>query len=304
MMTRLESRLSALAIAAGRRLQPVRVRGLPRLFYKTAPYIFGKGRRVAESVSGIRLPVDTSEYASCMMLYGRYAPEIVALLTSLVRPGDSVLDIGAQLGFITAHLARLTGPEGAVHSIEPDPTALARLRETLAENHLEWVKVLPVAASDRSGSLTLYLSPTLGWSTAVAGSHLQGLVPHEVPAISVDELAARGEIRRPVKLAKIDVEGFEVSVIDGMRAVIAEDRPRLIVEVNPPLLRPLGQTPRDLFSRIEQHGYRIFGISEPRGVMNGGRFALAPLSDATEACDIFCVPEEAAGEFSTWSKGR
>lgn len=297
-----ERRLTTLAIAAGRRLQSVRIRGLPRLFYKTAPYIFGRGRRVASSVSGLRLAVDTSEYASCMMLYGRYAPEIVALLEQTVCAGDSVLDIGAQLGFITAHLARLTGRAGAVHSFEPDPTALARLRETLRENDFEWVKVFPMAAADRAGSLTLYLSPTLGWSTAVAGSHLTGLVPHEVEAIPIDDLAARGEIRRPVKLAKIDVEGFEISVLDGMRSILAEDRPRLIVEVNPPLLRPLGQTPRDLFSRIEQHGYCIFGIREARGLMNGGRFELTPLSDTQEACDIFCLPEEAAGEFR--ARGR
>lgn len=296
----LERRLTTLAIAAGRRLQPVRVRGLPRLFYKTAPYVFGRGRRVAEAVSGLRLAVDTSEYASCMMLYGRYAPEIVALLTRFVRPGDSVLDIGAQLGFITAHLARLTGPAGAVHSFEPDPTALARLRETLRENRLEWVKVFPVAAADKEGSLTLYLSPTLGWSTAVAGSHLQGLEPREVKAIPIDELAARGEIRRPVKLVKIDVEGFEVAVLDGMRSLISEDRPRLIVEVNPPLLRPLGQTPRDLLSRIEEHGYRIFVVREPRGVLSGGRFELEPPPTTMEACDIFCVPEETASDLARW----
>lgn len=298
MRTQFEIRLQTLAIEAGRRLQPVRVRGLPRLFYKTAPYIFGRGRRVLESVSGLRLAVDTREYASCMMLYGRYSPEIVALLEATVRPGDSVLDIGAQLGFITAHLARLTGKPGAVHSFEPDPTALSRLRETLRANDFEWVRVFPIAASDKSGSLTLYLSPTLGWSTAVAGSHLTGLVPHEVEAAPIDELAARGEIRRPVKLVKIDVEGFEISVLDGMRTILSEDRPRLIVEVNPPLLRPQGQTPRDLFYRIERHGYRNFRIREPRGLMSGGRFELTPLSDTQEPCDIFCVPEESAGEFS------
>jgi len=89
----------------------------------------------------------------------------------------------------------------------------------------------------------------------------------------------------------------EMAAAMRLRLILAEDRPRLIVEVNPPLLRPLGQTPRDLFSRIERHGYCIFGIREARGLMNGGRFELTPLSDTQEACDIFCLPEEAAGEF-------
>lgn len=292
MLSDLRSRLTSLAVAAGKSLKPVRVRGLPRLFYKTAPYIFGRGPRIAPSVSGLKLAVDTEEYASCMMLYGRYAPEIVALLEHFVHAGDSVVDIGAQLGFITAHLARLTGESGAVHSFEPDPSALSRLRDTLSANHFEWVHVFPVAAADRAGTLTLYVSPTLGWSTAVAGSHLTGLVPHEVTSARLDDIAARGEIRRPVKLVKIDVEGFEISVLDGMPKILAEDRPLLIVEVNPPLLRPLGRSPRDLISRIEDYNYRIYRLQEPKGLLSGGRFQLTPLSDTQEPCDIFCVPAE------------
>jgi FkbM family methyltransferase len=290
----LHQTLSALAIAAGRRIAPLRVRGIPRLLYKTAPFLIGRGLRVVESVSGLRLAVDPCEYASCMMIYGRYAPEIVALLRRLVGEGDSVLDIGAQLGFITAHLARLTGPRGAVHSFEPDPAALARLRWTLRENGFDWVKVFPVAATGKPGKLTFHISPTLGWSTAVAGSHLTGLVPIEVDGVPVDDLAARGEVRRPVRLVKIDVEGFECAVLDGMRTLIAEDRPFLILEVNPLLMAPLGQTPRDLLSRIEEHGYRVYRIREARGVLAGGgvEVSLVSPSSSLDSCDILCVPPE------------
>jgi FkbM family methyltransferase len=295
-VARAPASLASLAIAAGRRIEPLRVRGIPRLLYKTAPFVIGRGVQTVESVSGLRLAVDTAEYASCMMVYGRYAPEIVALLKRLVRSGDSVLDIGAQLGYMTAHLARLVGPEGSVHSFEPDPAAISRLRRTIEENGFDWVRVFPVAASDRPGKLTLHISPTLGWSTAVAGSHLTGLVPIEVDSVPVDDLAERGEIRRPVRLAKVDVEGFEAAVLDGMREVIAADRPYLILEVNPPLMAPLGQTPLDLLARVAEHGYRIHRIREPRGLLAGGRFELTRVSpeDVINSCDVLCVPEEAA----------
>jgi FkbM family methyltransferase len=285
---------SKLSLAAGRALTRVRIRGIPRLFYWTAPFVVGRGIQMHECAAGFRIAVEAHDYAGCMMLYGRYAPEIVSLFRALVRSGDSVIDIGAQIGYMTCHLASLVGESGRVHSFEPDPNAVGRLRAAVRENGFSWVEVFPVALGDAGGEITFYVSRTIGWSTALHGTHLTDLSEIRVPCLRLDDVAAGGQIRRPVALVKIDVEGFECSVLDGMQELIAKDRPLLTVEVNPAMLRAGGRSTMDMLGRIARHEYRFYEIGEVPGILNGGRVQLRLVDPAREmgSCDVLCVPRE------------
>jgi len=286
--------LRQLALAAGRKLSRVRLRGIPHLMYWSHRMIMEPGTHVVPSVSGIRLAIDASDYASCMMFYGRFSPELITLMNSIVQPGDSVVDVGAQLGYVTAHMAERVGSSGSVHSFEPDPNALLRLHSTVGSNNYSWVKIFPVALTDLEGEIDFNVSPVLGWSTAVNGTHHQGLSKIRVRAASFDKLAENGEIRRPVTFVKIDVEGLECAVLDGMQKMIRGDRPVILAEVNPLLLKPNGLNTVDLLSRLERFQYRLFLVVESPGVLNGGRVTLSPVA-ATEHlafCDVLAVPEE------------
>src|SRR5215831_12922393 len=132
--------LRKLAIATGRRLKQVQFRGLPRLMYWSGALVSPRGVNTIETVSGLSFPLDLSDYASCMMFYGVFSSTLVRLLSRLIKASDSVIDVGAQLGYISGHMARLVGANGCVHSFEPDPNALARLRATVEANGHSWVK--------------------------------------------------------------------------------------------------------------------------------------------------------------------
>src|SRR5215510_15381612 len=97
------------AMLAGRKLSRLRIRGIPRLMYLSSPLIVEPGVQILESVTGVRIAIDVRDYASCMMLWGRFSPELVTLIRNLVHPGESVIDVGAQLGYITSHLAAAVG---------------------------------------------------------------------------------------------------------------------------------------------------------------------------------------------------
>jgi FkbM family methyltransferase len=286
--------LRQLALIAGRRLSRVRLRGIPHLMYWSRRMIMDPGTHVVSSVSGRRLAIDASDYRSCMMFYGRFSPELITLINSIVQPGDSVVDVGAQLGYVTAHLAERVGSNGSVHSFEPDPNAIVLLRSTVGANNYSWVKIFPIALSDLEGEIDFNVSPTLGWSTAVNGSHLQGLSQIRVRAASFDKLAENGEIRRPVKFVKIDVEGWECAVLDGMQKTISRDRPLILAEVNPLMLKPNGLDTVDLLSRLARFQYRLLRVDEPPGLLNGGRVSLSPVAAAEHLafCDVLAVPEE------------
>jgi FkbM family methyltransferase len=288
-------RFQVVAVGVSRALLRVRLRGVARLLYLTAPLAFPPGIQLVDSAAGLKLTADPRDYFSCMMVYGRYAPELVALLAELVQPGDSVMDVGAQLGYISSILARLVGSNGRVHSFEPDPNALLHLRRTIEANGLTWVKIFTFAAADRAGELTFNLSPQLGWSTAVNHTHYDDLTPVQVRGVRIDDLDAAGEIRRPVTFVKLDVEGFESSVLDGLQAVLARDRPSIITEVNPVMLRPRGQTSADLLARIIPHGYSVYQIGPAHGILSHQQFTLAPVDEPARElpfCDVLCVPSD------------
>ena len=288
-MVAVDSFAQKATFSAANVLRHVRLRGIARVLYQTARATYPPGVRVFPSVTGVSIAVDPHDYFSCMMLFGRFAPELLAVLRDVVQPGDSVIDIGAQLGYVSANMARLVGPCGHVHSFEPDPNALPRLHETLEANGFGWVKVFPVAAADRRGTLSFNLSPMLGWSTAVANTHLQGLTSIEVRCERIDDLDAAGEIVRPVRLIKIDVEGFEASVFGGMQELLRRDSPLLISEINPVMLRPLGQDSTDVLRPLAELGYVFFTVEPAAGAMSEQQYRLLPVRDVTQPlpfCDV------------------
>lgn len=289
-------RSAAIRVAnlAGRGLARLRVRGIPRLMSWTGPALVGRGVRLVRTASGRKLCIDGGDYFACMMFYGRFGTDLLALLDALVRPSDRVLDVGAQLGYVTGHLASLVGATGRVLSFEPDPNALARLRRGVEANGLAQVSVMPMAASDRDGELVLHVSPVVGWSTAVRGTHLGDLVPVTVRAARLDTLRDEGVIEGPIRLVKIDVEGYEANVLDGMQRLLAEDRPYVVLEVNPELLTPAGHRPADVLERLVRHGYVLHRLEEPAGLLDGGRVRLVPMEVGTEVgfCDVLASPAE------------
>jgi FkbM family methyltransferase len=285
-----------LAIATGRTVSRVRLRGLPRLMYWSGPLISARGVNTIETVSGMSFALDLSDYASCMMFYGVFSQDLVRLLSALVKAGDSLIDVGAQLGYISAHMARLVGFRGCVHSFEPDPNAVSRLRAGVQANGQEWIKIFPMAVGNVEGEIDFYVSPTLGWSTALGATHLTGLSQIKVRCASIDRLSADGEIRRPVSLVKIDTEGYECAVLDGMHRLMLEDRPFVIAEINPMLLGANHETSADVLSRFFECGYRVHRLEGARGLLSRGRFDLVLVDRPVELgfCDVLCVPEEKA----------
>ncbi len=144
----------------------------------------------------------------------------------LLRPGATVWDVGAHIGFFTALAARCVGPGGRVHAFEPLPANRIRLLETIEMNGLEAVEVHPTAVADRAGTRQLYgHSSTSMWSL-VERANVQHI---EVPCVTLDGLLAERSFGIPA-LVKVDVEGAELDVLRGGLHLITETSAALIVE--------------------------------------------------------------------------
>jgi FkbM family methyltransferase len=163
------------------------------------------------------------------------------ILARLVAPGDWVLDIGANVGQYTLLLSRLVGPSGRVLAFEPMTTTAATLA-SVSGRYAAWqnVSVLNLAASDHVGMLSFELPIDQAGLRNYERAQVtrDGTTP--VFGISIDAL----QLPNRVSLAKIDAEGHETEILNGMRHTIERDLPALIVEDNgggfPDFLNRLG----------------------------------------------------------------
>ncbi len=180
---------------------------------------------------------------TCRSAYeGTYEREILHLLDDLLDRGDSVVDVGANVGIITAHAAQLVGPTGRVVAVEPSPRCLSDLE--LVSGEFPNVTIVAVALGPSEGTveLTGWDNPDhRGLGTLVA-DHRAGLKEnwHNGEAVAVPQIRLQDLIDNQlgtdgeVALLKVDVEGYEPAVLAGAPTLFSDRRVRsAILEVTP-----------------------------------------------------------------------
>ncbi len=176
----------------------------------------------------------------------------MAVVDALVRPGDVVVDAGANIGVYTARLAQLVGPEGAVHAFEPHPLALERLGIVAAAE--PGVEIHPVALADRRGRATLSVPRGEDGSPLLALARLGPAEDAETVEVETTTLdAALGADAGRVAFVKCDVEGSELAVLRGALGVLREARPRVLVELE---RRHAGDELDETLALFAELGYR------------------------------------------------
>ncbi len=186
----------------------------------------------------------------------------LSALRRLVRPGDTVIDVGANVGVYTLRLAHLVGPSGRVFAVEPEPGNLALLRENVERNGHANVTVLPVAASDHDGEAELSLSPdNQGDHRVIPGAGGRASVP--VRAARLDGLLADAG---PVSLIKLDVQGAEGLALAGLERTLARSPDAaLLFELWPWGLEAAGTPAPRLLSWLSARGYTFEALDERNG---------------------------------------
>ncbi len=160
---------------------------------------------------------------------GCYEYEKQRLLTSEVRPGDTVFDIGAHRGFFTLVASVLTGPRGRVIAFEPLPLNQSYLYEHLRVNRTNNVTVIEAAVADFSG--TARFSDGSDYNPKCISAHLSNEGEIEVRTLTLDEVVESGEAPSP-RLMKIDVEGAEVMVLRGAHRLLERTGPTLVIDTH------------------------------------------------------------------------
>lgn len=186
----------------------------------------------------------------CAIAGPEYEPELLWLLTT-IQPGDTFVDVGANIGIYSLHAARCLKGSGAVFSFEPSPDAVRMLMKNNEQNGFEKI-ITPIhaAASRTSGQLFLAGSPTK-WNSLQLHDHPPG-IPIEVK--TVDQVLSDETRRAKFHFMKIDAEGVETDVLEGARDLIDRMWPKIIFENS---INRSNELPTDW---LLQRGYSIHAV--------------------------------------------
>ena len=182
----------------------------------------GDGRAVALTHRGDKIFLDTRDLGLTphIATHGIWEADVEAVLGRLLRPGQIVAEVGANMGYHTLAMAEAIGPAGHIDSFEANPAVLPLLRATLAVNGLDGVVTLhPAAALDAPGEVEFSSDPDHIGSGHVA---LEGEAANysrqvRVPSVTLDAVLAGVPA---LDLLRMDAEGSEPQVLRGAAALL------------------------------------------------------------------------------------
>src|SRR5437588_2385506 len=182
---------------------------------------------------GVLIPCELEDWqTNHLFVHGLEAEPSFGLSWSLLKAGDTVLDIGANIGLWAMRAAVIIGDNGRLHAFEPLPANITRLERNLALNSIENVMVHSIAVSDTAGEAVFY-SPESRSSGTGRLAPREGLRPElKVATATLDSLLVEGTIGTP-GFIKMDVEGAELRVLRGAQRLLASDNaPMIMFELN------------------------------------------------------------------------
>jgi FkbM family methyltransferase len=213
--------------------------------------------------NGMSVWVDPRNYLSrCLIHEGVYQPEVSAAVVKWLPQGGVMVDVGANVGYMTMLGARRVGPAGRVLAIEPNPYMVEAMRRHLDKNGISNVSIVQAGCSRAKGSFPLYLSPDRNpgmTSLSAKNAHSQRSI--QVDVVPLDELVA--EFNPPsLDVLKIDVEGAELQVLQGAKETLRRFRPVILMELDPRLLSSFGTKPEQILELLAGLGYSHGALSE------------------------------------------
>jgi FkbM family methyltransferase len=223
---------------------------------------------LTELEGGRRLWVDLGDYGvSRAAMAGHFEPIETGFVRSLLKPGQTFGDIGANIGWFTVLAGQIVGAAGRVYAFEPRPNTCARLQMSVAENGFRHVEIRQVALGAAAGRMTIaslvhMRNPGGTWllATETLSANLredEGYERFDVEVIRLDDLGLES-----CHLLKIDIEGAEHLALSGAIETLKRFRPIILSEINPdPLQQVSGVSASQYVGFLEGLGYRAHAIT-------------------------------------------
>jgi FkbM family methyltransferase len=203
-----------------------------------------------EGLSVLYKPISETNHQSILSGSFNEKEFMPGIINQQLKDNDVVLDIGAHTGLWTIPMAKKIAPKGVVYAFEPERESLDALRENSILNSLQNIVVVQQAVSDGDGKSNFYIRPDSELHSFFEENPLSTTKEQYMVTVETTKISTLVENRavRPPTFVKIDVEGAEILVLDGMKGVSSSIR-AILLEIHQPIL--LSQGLSDPFREVE-----------------------------------------------------
>lgn len=226
-----------------------------------------------------------------LLLTGEFEKTQTKLFLNTIKEGDTVIDIGANVGYYTVLAAKKTGARGRVIAFEPDKECLFLLKKNVSLNACSNVLVVPKAVANTEGWL-LFHSNLVHKGKSSLVSDKKSRSTYKIATTSLDQYFSAG---KKIDIVKMDIEGAEILVLESAKKIISKQKKlKLFIEYNPRSLVALGYTPHDLLSLLNKFGFTIKKIiDESRNtILPYSKSNLNDVLSRVSLCNLFCIKNE------------
>lgn len=223
---------------------------------RKTPYHPGGLKFIADILDKRNVPLETFNF-------DHYEKEDSEMIFKLIDSKSHVIDIGANIGWYTVHMASML-KDGSIHCFEPIPETHRKLKANIAINHLDRITVNNIALSEKKQVLTFYFDPNQSGSSSskniTENEHIEKL---ELNSITFDDYAEQHKLSQ-IDFVKCDVEGAELFVFQGMVNSLKKFRPVVFTELLRKWAAKFGYHPNDIMALFHELGYAAFFVANKR----------------------------------------
>jgi len=210
---------------------------------------------------GIRMKLYSDSFLS-KFIYDGFEKDEIHFLSHYLEPGDTFIDIGANVGLFSLYASKIVGPRGSVVAFEPSGVTNQRLLENVGLNGLENVTVHKMGLSDKSAILELNISVNgyEAWNTFVQSEDNKFSKKEQVPVKAFDAFCVEHSLDTDkISLIKLDVEGFEMNVLNGATGLLSKSNaPVFMVEFTDPNAIASGHCCHEIYKFLNGYDYRWY----------------------------------------------
>ena len=211
--------------------------------------------------SGIILRLNMNDHIQKQLFWhGAYEFEEMNLLIKLLNKADCFIDIGANIGYFSLHAAKAVRQTGTVWSFEPASLMFKQLQQHIDINKLSNISAVKKGVSNKNSNGVLYLSSDKNYgSTGLQpGDEFSGET-EDISLVKLDDFVLEHNIKN-IRAVKIDVEGHEPQVLQGMLQILKEHKPAVLIEIITAQLQSHNNTVEEIYNLMYALDYTAWYI--------------------------------------------
>lgn len=223
----------------------------PPNHYQYKPRTMRKATR-----NGVTFQLDISDMVDWFIYYG-FKETARNVFYDLIEPGQTVIDIGSNVGEVCMNTAKRVGESGKVYAIEPHPDNIKRLKKNLSLNTFSNIGLHQVALGNQTGTVKMYTydSGNLGMNRMLNEGE-QNSTAVEVQLTTLDRFVSEQQIEE-LAVMKLDVEGYELKALQGAKETLRKFKPVIFMELDNGYLNEHGDNAADVIALLEGIGYEV-----------------------------------------------